>query len=331
MIQVQEGKRTLKLLNIGLAALPPGALNEGKIVDPSAIAFATQKLAQHLKIKQKIAAICISGYEVMIKQIEMPAMSDDELDARMREELGQYIPYNLDEVNVSHQKLGVDQDNPNRTEVLLVAAKKESVDQYTSVVDQAGLEAAVLDVDFFALSNAYEATYGKAETERVALLDIGSSKTNLNIFHQGVPAFNRDIPVGGIQITEKLEGRFGLSREDAERVKLGEMRGMSKEEVQSVFTEVTNDWLDEVQRIINFYYNNYTDSKIDRILLSGGSCRIPGLDNLFQKELGMPVEIFNPLTRLDFDPKRIDPAYVDYVGPQMAVALGLGLRRLDEK
>jgi type IV pilus assembly protein PilM len=259
-------------------------------------------------------------------------MASEELEARMKDELGQYIPYNLDEVNVSYQVLeDLAEENPNRTDVLLVAAKKESVDQYLHLIDQIGLESAMVDVDFFALSNAYEATYGKAEGERVALLDIGSSKTNLNVFHKGVPAFTRDITVGGIQITDRIGGRFGLSHEEAERVKLGEMRGVPQEDIQQVFAEVTASWVEEVQRIINFYYNNYTDSKIDRVLLSGGSCRIPGIDKVFEKELGIPVEIFNPLTRLDFDSKRIDPAYVEYIGPQMAIALGLSLRRLDEE
>ena len=119
--------------------------------------------------------------------------------------------------------------------------------------------------------------------------------------------------------------------EEAERVKLGEMRGIKQEEVKEVFSEVVSNWMGEIKRAINFYYNNYSDGKIGKILLSGGSCRIPGLGKLFQKEIGLGVEVFNPLSRLDYDPNRIDPAYIDYIGPQMAVALGLGLRRVDEK
>lgn len=331
MIQVQEGKTALKLLSLGLTPLPAEAFDEERIKEPEIVASAIQRLAQHLKINQKLAAISISGYEVMIKKIELPTMTKEELKSRMHEELGQYIPYNLEEVNVSYHVLDTAQDRSNRMEVLLVAAKKESIGEYIKLIVQAGFEPVVIDVDFFALSNAYEATYGTADTESVALLDIGGAKTNMNIFHKGIPIFTRDISIGGSQISDKIRSRFGLSPEEAERVKLGEMRGLSKNDVKEVFTGVVSNWVGEVKRAINFYYNNYADGKIGKLLLSGGSCRIPGLDKLFQKDMGITTEIFNPLSRLEFDPDRLDPAYIEYIGPQMAIALGLGLRRVDEK
>jgi type IV pilus assembly protein PilM len=258
-------------------------------------------------------------------------MGREELEARMKDELGQYIPYNLDEVNVSYEILETGEESPSRTDVLLVAAKKESVDQFLNLLDPIGMEPAVIDVDFFALSNAYEATYGNGG-ERVALLDIGASKTDLNVFFAGVPAFTRDLTMGGYQITSRLETRFGLSFEEAERVKLGDFTGgIDQDDVHHIFNEVTESWVEEVQRIVNFYYSNYSENKIDKILLSGGSSRIPGLARVFESALEIPTDIFNPLMRLDFDSKRIDKSYLEYVGPQMAIALGLGLRRLEDK
>lgn len=331
MIHVQEAKTGFKLLSLGLAPLPAEAFDEETVRDPEIVSAAIQKLAQHLKIKQKLAATSISGYEVMIKKIELPTMTEEDLKSRMHEELGQYIPYNLEEVNVSYHVLNVAQERSNRMDVLLVAAKKESVDEHVKLIVRAGFEPVVIDVDFFALSNAYEATYGTADQESVALLDIGANKANMNVFHQGVPVFTRDISIGGGQITDRIRSRFGISYDEAERVKLGEMRGLKKDEVKETFSSVVGNWAGEVKRAVNFYYNNYTDSKIGKILLSGGSSRIPGLDRLFEKDMGIPTEIFNPLTRLEYDPNRVDPAYVDYIGPQMAVALGLSLRKVDEK
>jgi len=331
MIQMQETKAGPKLLNLGIAVIPREVFDDDKIADPLALSGAIQRLTRHLKVKDKIVALSVSGFEVMIKQVEMQTMPEEELETRMKSDLGQIIPFNLDEVNVSHQILGPDPENPNRTDVLLVAAKKQAVDQYVALLDGVGFESAVVDVHFFALSNAFEATYGKAEQERVALLNIGASTASLNVFHRGVPGFTRDISIGGYQITDRLEGRYGLSPEEAERAKLGEEKGgIPRDGVREIFHEVTATWLEEIHRVLQFYYNNYTGHRIDRMCVCGGSSRIPGLDRVLSKRFEMDVEIFNPLVNMEFDKKHIDPKYLEYVGPQMAIAMGLGLRRLDE-
>jgi type IV pilus assembly protein PilM len=332
IIQVRAGDDKPKLLNLGLAPLPKDSFVEGRVAKPELISATVQQLANHLKIKQRSVAVSISGYDVMIKRIELPTMSEEELDTRMHAELGQYIPYNVDEVDVDYQVLDIAKDRPNFMEVLLVAAKKESVSDYNNLLKLSGFDPYVIDVDFFALSNSFEATYGFQDDDSIALLDIGANKSVMNIAAKGAPVFTRGISIGGNQITEAIRDYFKISFEEAESVKLGESsENYPASDLEEIFVSTVRGWVSECGRAITFYYNNYPDNKIGMVYLSGGSCRIPGLDKVFQENLELPVEIYNPISQTLYDPKQFDPAYIDYIGPQMAIALGLALRKTKEK
>ncbi len=331
IIQVRATEDKPKLVNLGLAPLPRDSFVEGRVAKPEIVSATVRQLVNHLKIKQKSVAVSISGYDVMIKRIELPTMSEEELDTRMHAELGQYIPYNVEEVDVDYQVLDVAKDRPNFMEVLLVAAKKESVGDYTNLLKLSGFDPYVVDVDFFALSNSFEATYG-FEEDSIALLDIGANKSVMNIACKGAPVFTRGISIGGNQITEAIRDYFKISFEEAESVKLGESgENYPAREVEEIFVSAVRGWVSECGRAVNFYYNNYPDKKISMMYLSGGSCRIPGLDKVFHENLEMPVEIYNPISQTLYDPKQFDPAYIDYIGPQMAISLGLALRKTKEK
>ncbi len=331
-LQIEEGKNGYKLVSFGLAALPGGAFVEGKLREPELVASTVQKLAKNLKLKEKDVAISISGYEVMIKKVELPVMAEDELNSKMREQMGQYIPYSIEEVNLDCQIMGPVKDRPKSMEVLLVVAKKESINDYVDLVRIAGFDPAVIDVDCFALCNAHEVTYGKDEKDSVALVDIGANKASVYIIDNGAPVFTRDISIGGFQITDKIRSRCRLPYEDAERIKLGQPTDkLSVRELQDIFISVANGWVGEVKRVIDFYYSNYPEGAVKKIYLSGGSSRTPGLDKLFQSKMGIDVGLFNPLGRLECDDQVFDPSYVNYIGSQMAVCFGLALRKVNEK
>ena len=332
MVRLKERNGTIQLLNVGLAPTGMESSNESKSSRQERLAQIVQKLAAHLKIKNKPIAMSISGYEVMIKKIELPMMTEEELEDRMHLELGQYIPYNIEEVEVDYQILDVAKDRPNFMEVLLVAAKKESINDYVELAKLAGFEPTVIDVDFFALCNAYEATYGLTGKENIALVDIGAGKAAVNVLHQGIPIFTRDIPIGGRQINEAIQESGGISGEAAERIKLGEPSPKMRDQVvEEAVVGIVGNWLSELKRAIDFYHRNYPDNSIERIFLSGGSSRISGLATVFQENLGMPVEILNPLKKLEYDDKTFDPKYIDYIGPQMCIAFGLALRKRADK
>jgi len=331
MVQVSAKNAGLKLLNLGIIPLPKEAFAEGRVNKFELIAKSVQQLASHLKIKDKLVAAAISGYDVMIKKIELPTMGEEELQNRMQMELGQYIPYNVEEVDVDYQILDVAKDRPGSMEVLLVASKKESISDYVGIIRLAGFEPAVVDVDFFALSNAYEASYGLSD-DSVALVDIGASKSIMNIVSRGIPLFTRGISIGGIQITDRISDQFKVSQDEAERIKLNEIpSNISPQQVGDVFVSVVRNWVAEFKRAVDFYYSNFPDKQIKRVYVSGGSCRIPGLDKVFEETINAKVEVFNPLARLEYDSKTFDSAYIDYIGPQMAISLGLALRKTKEK
>jgi type IV pilus assembly protein PilM len=331
LVQVNTSGIKPRLLSMGIAPLPRDSLVEGRVAKPEIVANVIRRLANHLDIRKKQVATSISGYDVMIKKIELPTMTEDELEARMHSELGQYIPYNIDEVGVDYQILDVSRDRPNFMDVLLVAAKKESINEFNDILKLSGFDPFVIDVDFFALSNSFEMTCG-FEAKRVALLDMGANKSVMNIAHKGVPIFTRSISMGGNQITEKLKDVFNISFEEAESVKLGEVPGKySAREMEEIFVATVSDWVTECRRAVDFYNHNFPDQSIDSLYLSGGSCRIPGLDKVLMENMEIPVEIFNPLSQIQYDLKQFDQSYVDYIGPQMAISLGLALRKTKEK
>lgn len=331
MVQVRSGDPKPKLINMGLVPMPKDVLVEGRVVKPEIVASAVRQLTAHLRVKKKAAAICISGYDVMIKKIELPTMTEEELETRMHAELGQYIPYNVEEVDIDYQVLDVVKDRTNFMEVLLVAAKKEAVGDYNNLLKLSGFEPYVVDVDFFALGNAFEATHGLDE-ESIALLDIGASKAVMNITCKGTPIFTRGISIGGNQITETIRDHFRITYEEAENVKLGETtENYPSRDIEEIFVSTVRSWVNECSRAIDFYYNNYPDKRIKELYLCGGSSRIPGLDKVFHENLDIPVEIFNPISRTQYDSSLFDPAYIDYIGPQMAISLGLALRKTKEK
>jgi type IV pilus assembly protein PilM len=227
IVHLMEAKGTYRLKDLGIAQLPPSVIVEGAIKDPDEVQTAIKKLVTNLKTKVKGVATSIAGWSVIIKKVDLPQMSEEELTENIQLEAEQYIPFNVEDVNIDFQILGTSEDKADRMEVMLVAAKKEVIDDYVTLIRKAGLAPQVVDVDFFALENAFEANYDATESGGVALVDIGATKMNINVLKNGVSMFNRDASIGGFQITEDIQQRFGLEYEEAEKVKLG----MSSEKV----------------------------------------------------------------------------------------------------
>jgi type IV pilus assembly protein PilM len=332
LVQLTSSKGTHRLKHLGICRLPPNVIVEGAIKDSTAVQDAIKTLTANLKTKVKGVATSISGYSVIIKKIELPQMTPEELTENIQVEAEQYIPFNVEDVNIDFQILGSSLEKGDRMEVMLVAAKKEVIEDYSGILRKAALVPEVIDVDFFALENAFEVNYLAAESGGVALVDIGANKMNINVLKNGVSMFNRDASVGGHQITQDIQDRFGLDYEEAEKIKLGvPSPKVPVQDLEAIFVAAATTWATEVKRAIDFFYATYPDEMINQILLSGGSSRLPGLDALLHKDTNIPTALFNPLARIDLDEKIFDREYVDYIAPQMAVAVGLALRRVGDK
>jgi type IV pilus assembly protein PilM len=332
LVHLASAKGSYRLKHLGICHLPPNVIVEGAVKDPAAVQDAIRSLTANLKTKVKGVATSISGYSVIIKKIELPQMTPEELTENIQVEAEQYIPFNVEDVNIDFQILGSSAEKGDRMEVMLVAAKKEVIEDYSGILRKSGLAPEVIDVDFFALENAFEVNYAAGESGGVALVDIGANKMNINVLKNGVSMFNRDASVGGHQITQDIQDRFGLDYEEAEKIKLGiPSPKVPVQDLEAIFVAAATTWATEVKRAIDFFYATYPDEMINQILLSGGSSRLPGLDALLHKDTNIPTALFNPLARIDWDEKIFDREYVDYIAPQMAVAVGLALRRVGDK
>jgi len=332
--ELARGRNGYRLQALGSARLPSGAVEDGLLQEPTAVGETIRRLLQNLKIKSKKVAISISGYSVIVKKINLPVMDDAAMEEHIHAEAEQYIPFDIDEVFVDFRNLHTDQGEGERTEVLLVAAKKEVVNAYLEMLASIGLAVSVVDVDVFALQNAYGENVG-AEVTNVALVDVGASKMSINLIVDGFSALARDVTLGGSQLSARIEGRLDISEEEAEAVKIGARPVPEdlRQEVEGVFAEFCGQWAGELEKAFTGLAVNQEgvagEKAIDTIVLSGGGARIRGFDTLLARRLGRRCRLLDPFARIGFDDKRIDPEYVRYMAPEMAIAVGLALREME--
>lgn len=327
MKKVENGYR---LMAIGSLRLPPDSLEDGAIRAPDAVGRAIASLIDNLKIKGKKVAISISGYSVIVKKINLARMTEEALEKHILSEAEQYIPFDIEDVYLDFQDLKTTGQaaREERTDVMLVAAKRDLVDGYLRMLRSVGLQPVVVDVDAFAIENAFEASCGLVGN--VILVDIGASKMNINIISRGSSVLARDVVLGSRQLTEQIQNLLNLEFDEAEAVKTGEVKAQEKHnDIEALFGDSCNQWVTEVKRAIDFFHSGHPDEEISKIVLSGGGAKIKGLPEFFAKETGVVVERFNPFKQMAFDENTIDPDYLGSIAPEMALAVGLAMRPVE--
>lgn len=329
--EITETKNGRKLRRFGMADIPPGAIEDGAISDTETVAQVIRQLLKSASIKATNVALSIGGYSVIIKKINVQTMPEEQLQETIHFEAEQYIPFDISDVNLDFQLLGEVENNPSQMSVFLVAAKKEMVNDYINLATLVGLTPCIVDVEAFALQNIFEANYD-IQGENVALIDIGASKTSLNILKDNSSVFMRDVALGCIQINQKIMSMLDCSYDQAELIKFGEpSTKLSAEELKQIISAVVTDWCTEIRRALDFFYTNYPDDPIKRIILSGGGANIAEFRQLLAAESAAQVETLNPFSGVVVDEKSFDPEYIRQIGPQAAIAMGLALRRVDDK
>jgi type IV pilus assembly protein PilM len=323
----------VEMVRMGVAKLPPEAIVQGAFLNSGAVVSAIQEAIANAGIKAKQVATAVSGHSVIVKKISLPAMSREELDESIRWEAEQYIPFDINEVNLDFQ-IVEGSEAEGQMDVLLVAAKKDLIDDYTQVIADAGLQPVVIDVAAFAVENAFHANYDSSPEEVVALVNIGSQVVNINIVSRGAPAFTRDIATGGNAYTEEIQKALSVSWEEAERMKIGgsrheESQEVVPQEVEDSIRQVTDTVLGEISRSLDFFAATAAESRISRVMLAGGGSLVNGIDAAFQGKTSLPVERLNPLARI-VPASSLDARLLEDLGPGLAVATGLALRRTDD-
>ncbi|MGH7808504.1 MAG: type IV pilus assembly protein PilM [Thermodesulfobacteriota bacterium] len=329
LAELKETKKGYQLKNIGETLLPPEAIVNKVITNRDAVSEAIYSLIEELRVKTKNAVISISGHSVIIKKVSIPKMSEKELREAVPWELEQYIPQNIEDVNYDFQILP-GQTAEGNMDVLIVAAKKDITNDYINVVNDAGLNPVVVDVDVFALENMYEANYPESGGV-VALVNIGASVTNINILKNGVSVFTRDITTGGNQFTELIQKEFDVGYDEAEKMK----NSLGRPDVSPELDRISQDFTDlicgEIKRTLDFFSTTLWREKVDKIMLGGGTSKVPRLREVLEDIANAPVELINPFRNILYNPNDFDPEYISDIAPKMGVTVGLALRKMGDK
>jgi len=330
LVQLRTIKGGYQLVNIGILPLSAEAIVDNTLMDSSSIVETVKELLRSLGVKAKEAACSISGNSVIIRKISLPVMPVEELEDQIHWEAEQYIPFDINDVNVDFQILSPDEQDPSKMNVLLVASKKDIINDYLSVFAEAGLKLMVVDVDSFAVQNAYETNYPVDPDEVVALVNIGASIFNLNIVRDGVSLFTRDVQMGGNLYTEEIQKQYGINGEQAEEKKLS-AAAFDDPRLKETLQRVNETIALEMRRSLDFYNSTAGEGRITKVYLSGGGAKTYMLMEAVRQKLSLPVEILNPLLRIAVNEKEFDPKYLEEVAPLMTVAVGLATRRLGDK
>jgi len=328
--EITATKKGFALKNFGMISIAPGAIEEGNINDPENVADSIRQLFKANNIKEKNVAISIGGYSVIVKRIDVQTATEELLQETIHLEAEQYIPFDISEVNIDYQILGEQEADSDQMSVILVAAKKEMINEYINLVQIAGLNPCIIDVDAFALQNIFEVNYDLID-ENVVLIDIGANKTSLNILKGHSSVFMRDVSLGCSQINQKIISLIDCSFIEAEQLKLSKQTDkISPDDLKQIVSSVVSEWSIEIRRALDFYYSANPDEQIKSIVLSGGGAHIEEFRQLLAAETSSEVETINPFKKLDVS-ERFDHSYLEQIAPQAAICMGLALRRVADK
>jgi type IV pilus assembly protein PilM len=320
LVVVDHSKAQPEIIQVATSPLVPDAIVEGEIMDPVLVAETIQSLVQSVGLKGKRIVAAVGGHDVIIKRIQMDRMSADDAREVIRWEAEQHVPFDMENVQLDFQILDPESDGPQMS-VLLVAAKRELIDNRMNLLADAGLNPAVIDVEAFALHNAFEQSHPGGLDGIVALVNVGHETTNVNLLQNGAPVMVRDIPFGSRKVREALQRDRGLTADEAESI----VQGRSDDaKVDSLVNERIEELAVGIERAAAFLVAQ-SGGGISRVYVCGGGARIPGLVEALGSRLGIRTEEANPLHGVAV---RADAMLdsVDDIAPMLMLPVGLALR-----
>ncbi|MBU0501314.1 MAG: pilus assembly protein PilM [Gammaproteobacteria bacterium] len=311
--------------------LSPNAVVEKNIADIDAVGDAIRKVVRKSGTKTRRAAVAVSGSAVITKIITMPAaLSDPEMENQIQMEADQYIPYALDEINLDFQVVGPNEKNPDMVDVLLAASRSENIEARVAALELAGLTAAIVDVEAYAMelacSQLAEQWPNRGENMTIAVADIGATNTTLNVLYDNRIIYTREQNFGGRQLTEEIQRRYGLSMEEAGMAK--RQGGLPDNYVPEVLDPFKDAMAQQVSRALQFFYSASSHNSVDLIVLAGGTAALPGIEELIEEKVGTPAMIANPFANMSVA-TRVKPQTLGNDAPAMMIACGLALRSFD--
>ena len=331
LVQIKEHRGRYTLQKFGVKELEPEVIVDGTVMDEGRVVSAIKELLAEHNVKLKQVAVSISGHAVIVKKITLPPMPDEELDAQVKLAAEQYIPFDINEVNLDFYVLPPSENPDEQTEmqIVLVAAKKDKINELTELVKAAGLVPIVMDVDAFAVENMDGVTSPSTQEDTTILVNIGASVMNVNIVGGGVSLFTRDIPLGGNRYSEAVQREMGVSYEEAEQLKKND--GDDDHTLAAVMESVNAEVASEIARTIDYFKTTSSESEIARVLLFGGGAKVKGLAQQLRDRMHVDVEIANPFNEIDTSQCNVDPEQLAEMGSLAAVGVGLALRTVGDR
>lgn len=331
MAEVEFSRKGSVLQNFVIRPTPARAIVGGELTDPAAISETVKQMWASLKTKRKAAAVGLWGTSVITKRITIPQMEEKLVGSQIRWEAEQYIPFDINEVNIDFKILKNFQSTPEAMEILLVAARQDVALLYQDIVQSSGLQCAVIDVGGFALANCYLNNWGTQKGQTVALVNIGASITNFVVIENGEIVFCRDIPVGGMTYTTEIHKGMGISLEDAEVMKISACTGQpAPEEVGRIIVSSHEVIGEEIQSSLDFFINTTPGLPVQQCFITGGASRTTGLINYLGQHTKLKFQVFDPFRKVIPNQKILREPFVSDIRDFCSTSLGLGLRALGD-
>jgi type IV pilus assembly protein PilM len=327
-VVLRRGRAGWSLVAAGEAPLPEGSMQDGAASEPTAVSEAVSQLLDSIRVRRARIAAALSGHAVIVKRLSLPSMSEAELGEAIPWEAEQYIPFDLADVQLDYQVVNGGDAAASGLDVLLVAAKKDRIDDRAGVIAQTGRRPVVLDVEAFALANAYQMNYPERSDALSALIHVGRHVTVVCLLERGETIFTRDISIGGqvhLDALVRTFGPLGVDEISAKRILHGLYPAdVNPDEVAGVLREASSQLVLEIRKTIDFYRATAPVERLTRVVVSGGAWQAVGLVDLLSSEFGAPVDVFDPFRRVTKPGRAIG---ADVSGPAYAIAVGLAMRQ----
>ena len=323
-VVLKKGRSSWSLVAAGEESLPDNCIQDGATLEPALVSGAVTRLIDSFRLKKARVAAALSGHAVIVKRLWLPTVEEGDLADRIPWEAEQYIPFDLSEVQLDYRVVSTGKGSSKAgVDVLVVAAKKERISERTMVIEHSGRTPAVIDVEAFALANAYQMNYPERTDALTALVHVGKSGTIVCLLERGDPVFSRHIPLGGQAHLDALMREGEIDDAAAREMLHGRIsKRLNEKKITGVLREASAHLASEIRKSIDFYRESEREAKLGRVAVSGGAWQAAGLFDLLKSELGAPVDVFDPFRHVS----NSGNIGKESTGPAYAVAVGLAMR-----
>ncbi|MDB4994578.1 MAG: Type pilus biosis protein PilM [Myxococcaceae bacterium] len=331
VVLLKESRKRYTVQKFGYAPLPPQTIVDGHVMSAGVVTETLQRVFHDSGIKQRDVAIGVYGQSVIVRKITVPMMTPEELEEQINWEAEQHIPFDIKVMSIDYEVLRK-RPEAGQMDLLLVAAKKDEINDYAAIVREAKLKPVVVDINAFTVQNIFEHTAGLPQDQTIALLNVGAAISSLNIVSRGVSAFTREIANAGNAVTEEIQKQLSVSFEQAETYKLSAMNPHTvPQQVHQAMSQACEALAGEIQRSLDFYLATSGEAEISRIYMCGGSAYLGPLAQAVEKRARVPVSLFDPMTSVSVEAKGVNEQELRSRAAQMCVAIGLSLRTDKER